>query len=456
VTVRLELHTRAGETVDLMPAFLRAMKAIASGTDFGQPADRETVDLYSQLAAGAVVAVSQIGNRALPIALLTQAKTTAGLTALEEILAPAVEDDADFLLYQPEDRMAPPTVWTVMDGVLEHQYDDLAEALRCERGWLATFTVLPWARSVDPVTFELPQGDDPWTRVQTALVDAQGSKPSPARITMAGALEAGQVFLYTAGNVPSPDMSQYVNAASPTSDETWLNGSYHALAADNTWSIPLAAIPPGTYHAYAELACSAGALTNAPVTLTVGPIGDPYPSPLADLYAAHSVTDTVSIGAERALEMVGAIELPGITGELDFGTLAVQFILAITGAGINVGALWLFNVSTGRLSIIDLPASADGVEVDAPYTDATRSGSASCWVIPAGIAGRVRIPSSAVTSKAVHMLAPGPNRVFVASTQSRRPVGALLTTGTHYPAWHTYAAAVAPTAIVTPDPGSGD
>lgn len=174
-SARLELHTKSGTMIDLLPLVEAAAdyrtEALSSddSTDFGQPADIETVELFSQLIDGAIVEISKIGNKTLPIGLLFSAEDSSGLSRAEQDLVLAA-DDAFYLLWQHPDQASEPVCWDIQRADLTVVFSDLAE-LRIQRQYVLTLTTLPWSRADQLATF----GASASTTPDTVVVVEDGS-----------------------------------------------------------------------------------------------------------------------------------------------------------------------------------------------------------------------------------------------------------------------------------------
>lgn len=267
-------------------------------------------------------------------------------------------------------------------------------------------------------------------------VAVAGSARTQASLALEDSANAlGETLVYTcpaAAGLVTPNIRQFLSSGNATTvDSTAINGTYTDFSALHTFDIPATGLSPGGYLLLARLKFN-GAATGRVVTWAArSRMGS------TDLSDPQTGTSSHTLTTLWSIKPIGTMTLPpkklGISGTVRIELQSV--------ASTRFDEAWLFNLETGRLTWVfcgtaspSAGGSSNRLWLDSPTVASP---------VPAVYMGTSTDRSdsyhagSEMYSFGNHEFIPPSMNVFTVTTNS---IATSLTLS-HYPRWHTHAAA---------------
>lgn len=286
---------------------------------------------------------------------------------------------------------------------------------------------------------------------QLRSIEIAGSAPTSGSVAIEHASSPlGDVLFYSCpddGSGYVPAMRGYHTSGTVTSDATAVSGSYDTLSsspATASWSAPYLSVPEGEYAVLARMSgATAGAVALNWVfsTQVAGTNVGTVPT------VAYSGTLTTSYALYRVSNL---IHLPPFDATVGPNSTVKLLVTWQSGVTVHLDEVWLFNVSTGRLSQFYCgtgSAAAGGpanrVWIDAPtvendglgrYLMGTAADRSDAYGAVAPLGVGLPADNLAAASLGVHEFEPGANKVFVVTSN---PTTAVDVSYRYRPAGHS-------------------
>lgn len=277
-------------------------------------------------------------------------------------------------------------------------------------------------------------------RQQIMTLDVVGSAPTEGSIHLNHPTDAlGDVMVYTcAPDNPryTPDLRKYlVSAGTPTSDSTLVSGTRNPLSVGWIADIPAINLPAGSYAIWARLR-SSGTGAKALAWDTSQRFGTS--NTIAGSTVHGDQTVTFPVANEWRLYPIGRVMLPAVT--VPNSSASTVSVTLSSVAGVDIDEAWLFNRTTGALSVMSgaalpgtSPPTACNVWID---TASIETPMPTVWRGQASDRSDAYGAGAYVMAWGVHELDPGQRSAFVVTTGAQD----VTVTVEHWPKWHTNAA----------------
>lgn len=285
-------------------------------------------------------------------------------------------------------------------------------------------------------------------RQVSAAVDVAGSARTQGSLAVeydTDPAPLGETLVYTCPDDASgywPGMRDFTagTAPTPTADTSLIADSWISIksGAGGPWRVeyPIAQVPAGGFVLIARMR-RASATGTSTVNITTGvAVGG------TDVGPTQAASWTGTLSSSWEFHTLAALVLPAG----DIGPDGVVWVELVSPAGenaVNIDEAWLFNIETGRLSWVELPATGtvspsvpSRLWINAPTLNAPRP---QLLVGTDPEAADGYHPGDNVKSMAVHEFIPPRAKVFVATTGSGGGIPAISLT--HYPRSHTHVVA---------------
>lgn len=409
------------------------VETLADDASWGNPQPVE-VAIKSLLQDGSIVATTGHDNREAFLRVRLKSGDGIGLALAEQALNAEV-GRLNTLTWTPPDGFGPPTVFEVVTSSLEHVFDDVDE-LRLQRTYGLRLVCHPFARSVaETAAVALSSETIGTARQRRHTFDVGGSARTQAAIELSALKALGWTLVYTGygkgkGAIPLRPYLSSAPAAAVTS-AAMMSGAYNdSTSGTLTYSLPAADVAPGTYLVMAMMKSTA---TRTAESFFVGArsvvAGSGYTS---DIVGGEQFNPYLDLGTAYKPTPLALLNLP--PARLTGSTGTVQVYIQRVGTSIDwqVDEVWLFNVDTGALSVVD--TRSQRLWLNPPTVEEP---------MPSIVAGNAADGSDSynlyrthVQAWGAHIFPPGRLILFTATAEANNVPATLR----YFKRWHTHAA----------------